>query len=182
MAQLSTHFSWLDYAIFGGYLLLTVGIGMWFTKGQRDLNEYFLAGRSMGSAVVAMTMLAALFSGISFLAAPSEGYAHGPIFFLANLAFFLATPITILVFLPFYYKAKFFTAYQYLEARFSVHLRTLASASFVIRVLLWLAAAVYCATDLASSVAGSALMPAPGCIQFTTTRPMMSARVVTTSK
>jgi len=143
MAQLSTHFSWLDYAIFGGYLLLTVGIGMWFTKGQRDLNEYFLAGRSMGSAVVAMTMLAALFSGISFLAAPSEGYAHGPIFFLANLAFLLATPITILVFLPFYYKAKFFTAYQYLEARFSVHLRTLASASFVIRVLLWLAAATY---------------------------------------
>ncbi|PAW89711.1 MAG: hypothetical protein B9S33_02590 [Pedosphaera sp. Tous-C6FEB] len=143
MAQLSTHFSWLDYAIFGGYLLLTVGIGMWFTKGQRDLNEYFLAGRSMGSSVVAMTMLAALFSGISFLAAPSEGYAHGPIFFLVNLAFFVATPITILVFLPFYYKAKFFTAYQYLEARFSVHLRTLASASFVLRVLLWLAAATY---------------------------------------
>ena len=143
MAHLTTHFSWLDYAIFAGYLLLTVGIGMWFTKGQRDLNEYFLAGRSMGSAVVAMTMLAALFSGISFLAAPSEGYANGPVFFLVNLAFFLATPITILLFLPCYYKTKFFTAYQYLEARFSVQLRTLASASFIVRVLLWLAAATY---------------------------------------
>jgi len=47
------------------------------------------------------------------------------------------------VFLPFYINSRFFTAYQYLEERFSVQLRTIASASFIIRVLLWLAAATY---------------------------------------
>lgn len=49
-------------------------------------------------------------------------------------------------------------------------------------MLAWLAAEVYCAMDLASSVAGSALMPAPGCTQLTTSRPMTSATVVMTSK
>jgi sodium-coupled monocarboxylate transporter 8/12 len=137
------HFSLLDYSIFAIYLLATVAIGTMFMKGQRNLDEYFLAGRGMGSVIVAMTMLAALFSGISFLAGPSEGYANGPIFYLVNLAFFIATPVTALVFLPFYYSSRFFTAYQYLEERFSVQLRTLASASFIVRVLLWLAAATY---------------------------------------
>jgi SSS family transporter len=143
MNQLSQHFSLLDYGIFAAYLLLTLAIGMWFVKGQRNLNEYFLAGRSMGSLVVGMTILASLFSGISFLAAPSEGYANGPIFYLVNIGFFIATPLTTLLFLPLFYQARFFTAYQYLEERFSVHLRTLASASFIVRVLLWLAAATY---------------------------------------
>lgn len=143
MTQLSQTFTLLDYAVFGVYLLLTAAIGLWFVKGQRDLNEYFLAGRSMGSVIVSMTILAALFSGISFLAAPSEGYANGLAFFFVNLGFFVATPLTTLVFLRFYYNSRFFTAYQYLEERFSVHLRTLASASFIVRVLLWLAAATY---------------------------------------
>ena len=107
---MSQYFSLLDYAIFAVYLLGTVAIGMFFIKGQRDLNEYFLAGRSMGSVIIAMTTLASLFSGISFLAAPSEGYANGPVFFLVYLAFFIATPVTALVFLPIYYRSRFFTA------------------------------------------------------------------------
>jgi len=143
MAQLSQTFTLLDYSIFAGYLILTVAIGLLFINRQRSLDEYFLAGRSMGSVIIAMTILASLFSGITFLAAPSEGYANGPVFFLVNLGFFVATPITTMVFLPFYYNKRFFTAYQYLEERFSGLLRTIASLSFIARVLLWLAAATY---------------------------------------
>jgi sodium-coupled monocarboxylate transporter 8/12 len=137
------HFSWLDYSVFALYLVVTAAIGMLFFRGQRNLNEYFLAGRSIGSVIISMTILAALFSGISFLAAPAEGYANGPLFYLVNLGFFIATPITTIFVLPFYYNSRFFTAYQYLEERFSVSVRTLASASFILRVTLWLALATY---------------------------------------
>lgn len=133
----------LDYGVFALYLLATVAIGVAFSRGQKNLGEYLLAHRSMNSVIISMTILAALFSGISFLAAPSEGFANGPVFYLVNLAFFVATPITTLVILPFYYGSRFFTAYQYLEERFSVSVRTLASASFIVRVLLWLALATY---------------------------------------
>ncbi|SIO41032.1 solute carrier family 5 (sodium-coupled monocarboxylate transporter), member 8/12 [Singulisphaera sp. GP187] len=137
------HFSWIDYTVFGGYLLLTLTIGGMFFREKSNLSEYFLAQRSMGSVIVAMTILASLFSGISFLAAPSEGYAYGLTFYIVNFSFFIATPITTLLFLPFFYQKQFFTAYQYLESRFSVQVRTLASASFIVRVLLWLALATY---------------------------------------
>src|SRR2546423_1341895 len=94
------HFSWLDYGLFAAYLLATLAIGGLFFREQASLAEYFLAQRSMGRVVVAMTILASLFSGISFLAAPSEGYAHGITFYLVNIAFFVATPLTTLVILP----------------------------------------------------------------------------------
>lgn len=137
------HFTWIDIAVFVVYLLASVAIGLYFARGQKDLAEYFLAGRSMGRVVLSITILAALFSGISFLASPSEGYSNGMAFFLVNLGFFIATPVTTLVVLPFFYQSRFFTAYQYLEERFSVQVRTLASASFIVRVLLWLALATY---------------------------------------
>ena len=143
MPALSSTFTFLDYGVFAAYLALTVAIGFMFTKGQRNLDEYFLAGRSMGPVIVAMTILASLFSGISFLAGPAESYANGPIFYLVNVAFFIATPVTSIIFVRCYYRARFFTAYQYLEERFGVVLRTVASGSFIVRVLLWLAAATY---------------------------------------
>lgn len=152
-----THFAWLDYAAFVAYLAASVAIGLVFVNEQDNLSEYFLARRSMGRVVVSMTILAALFSGISFLASPSESYLHGPAFFLVNLGFFLATPLTTLFILPFFYQRQFFTAYQYLEERFSVQVRTLASASFVARVLLWLALATYAPALALEQVTGMPL-------------------------
>lgn len=137
------YFSWLDVGVFVVYLLVATAIGAVFFREQESLDDYFLAGRSMGRVVLAMTILASLFSGITFLAAPSEGYQYGVAFFLVNVGFFVATPLTNLVIMPFFYQSRFFTAYQYLEERFSVQIRTLASASFIARVVLWLALATY---------------------------------------
>ena len=75
------HFTWLDFSVFVVYLLASVAIGLAFVRDQHTLREYFLADQSMGRIIIAMTILAALFSGITFLAAPSEGYSNGPVFF-----------------------------------------------------------------------------------------------------
>ncbi len=152
-----TGFSWLDYVIFGGYLIGTVLISTIFFKKQRNIKEYLLAGRSMGFIIVAISVIAALFSGISYLGAPSEVYAHDLSFFLIGFAFFISTPITTVVFLPFFYRTKFYTAYQYLEERFSVGVRTLSSLAFVMRVLLWLALAAYAPALALQQVTGMPL-------------------------
>ena len=107
----------LDVVVFVTYLLASVAIGVSFTREQRSLGAYFLAGRDMGRIILGMTILAALFSGITFLAAPSEAYANGFAFYLVNLGFFIATPITTLLILPFFYQSRFYTAYDILVAR-----------------------------------------------------------------
>src|SRR6476646_5100152 len=54
----------IDWAIVAGYFLLSVGIGLYFTKrGGESLNEYFLSGRQVrwwlaGAAMVATTFAA----------------------------------------------------------------------------------------------------------------------------
>ena len=136
-------FTWLDYSIFAAYLAASVLIGLWFARGQESLKEYFLAGRNMNRFVVAMTVLAALFSGISYLAAPSEVYTSGIGFALVLFSFFVATPFTAIWLLPHFYNSRYFTAYHFLQERFSLSVRLLASGLFILRVSLWLAAATY---------------------------------------
>lgn len=138
------HFSALDYAIFGAYLAASVGVGLYSARGARQsLGDYFLAGRGMNSVLVAMSILAALFSGISYLAGPADVYRNGFAFAYIVLAFFIATPFTTLWMLPKFYQSRFFTAYQFLEERFALPVRLLASGLFIFRVALWLAAATY---------------------------------------
>lgn len=137
------HFSALDYTIFGGYLAASVGVGLYSARGPKSLGEYFLAGRGMSSVLVAMSVLAALFSGISFLSGPAEVYKNGFAFAYVVLAFFIATPFTAIWMMPRFFQSRYFTAYEFLEERFSLSVRLLASGLFIVRVSLWLGAATY---------------------------------------
>jgi SSS family transporter len=138
-----TRFTWLDYSIFVVYLAGAVSVGLLFVKEQRTIKDYFLASRSMGSLLVGVSVLAALFSGISYLGGPGEVYANRFTFVLFGASFIIATPLTTKLFIPHFYQARFYTAYQYLEERFSVQVRLLASSLFILRVLLWLALVTY---------------------------------------
>jgi len=138
-----TRFTWLDYSIFVVYLVGAVSVGLLFVKEQRTIKDYFLASRSMGFLLVGVSVLAALFSGITYLGAPSEVYAHRFPFVLFGLSFVIATPVTTKLFIPHFYHSRFYTAYHYLEERFSLPVRLLASSLFILRVLLWLALVTY---------------------------------------
>ena len=107
-----THFTWLDYGVFIVYLIGAVSVGMLFVREQHTIKDYFLASRSMGSVLVGVSVLAALFSGISYLGAPSEVYAHSLAFMLFGLSFLIATPVTTQLFVPHFYQSRFYTAYQ----------------------------------------------------------------------
>jgi len=144
----------LDYLIFVVYLVLSVAIGVFFVKDQKTVEDYFLASRSMGYVPVAISIIAALFSGISYLGAPAEVYNNDLGFSLNMLSFFIATPVTATVFLPFFYRLKLYSAYEYLERRFSIEVRVLSSMVFILRVLLWLALATYAPALALSAVTG----------------------------
>lgn len=136
-------FSLTDYLIFGAYLAASVSVGLISARGQKSLGDYFLAGRGMSALLVGMSVLAALFSGISYLAGPADVYRNGFAFAYVVLAFFIATPFTAVYMMPKFYQSRFYTAYQFLGERFSPSVRLLASGLFIFRVSLWLAAATY---------------------------------------
>jgi sodium-coupled monocarboxylate transporter 8/12 len=132
-----------DIIVFGVYLALSVGVGLWFTRQQKSLKSYLLADQDMNYVVVAISIIAAFFSGISYLGAPSETFHHDLRILWALIAFLIATPVTTLIFLPLFYRMGLVSVNEYLEKRFDRRLRVLASALFVLRTTVYLAIATY---------------------------------------
>ena len=93
-------------------------------------------------STVAVSVLAALFSGITYLGAPAEAFFYDLTYLWVVVSFFIATPLTTLVFLPFFRNLKVYTAYEYLEKRFDTRLRWIASALFITRVSFYLGLAI----------------------------------------
>ncbi|NQU42210.1 sodium/solute symporter [bacterium] len=136
------------------YLVIVVVMAWHVRKGQKNTEDYFLAGRSMHWVVVAISLFATLFSTISFVAVPGEAYKNGALLYLGSVAFLLGLPIAIIVFLKYFYQQKIFTAYEYLERRFNGWVRLGGSISFMIARLLYGATVLYAASKLMDAFVG----------------------------
>jgi SSS family transporter len=147
-------FSRLDYTIFGAYLVATAVVGLVAGGKNKTLSDYFLADRGVHRYIVAMTVLASLFSGISYLATPAEMYKNGIGFSLVLVSFFIATPFTAVFLMPFFYNARYFTAYHFFQERFGLAVRLMASGCFILRVSLWLGGAIFAPALAIEAVTG----------------------------
>src|SRR5262245_50949007 len=109
----------LDYAAVALYLLVTFGIAIWFGSRQKDTEDFFVGGRRMPWLAVGLSILATLFSTISYLGSPGEVIKHGIGFFLGYLAIPLNFLVVMYLWVPFFMRLKLTSAYEYLEQRFS---------------------------------------------------------------
>tara|TARA_R110002049_G_scaffold27321_2_gene94167 strand:+ start:338720 stop:340378 length:1659 start_codon:yes stop_codon:yes gene_type:complete len=150
---MSDSFQILDYLVVIGYLGISIGLGFAFRK-QSGREEFFTAGRSMGRVTVGLSVMATLFSANSFVMYPSTAYGNSIRVLMAVVAFWLMGPIVIWVFIPVYSRLDCSTAYEYLERRFHVSVRCLASALFIVLRISWMAAATYAASLAIGAISG----------------------------
>src|SRR5882724_10189838 len=140
---MQTAFSSLDAAIIVAYLAVLTGVGVYFSRRQRSLDEYFLARQSMTWLPVGLSLMAALDSAIDYLMQPSSTIKYGLILLAGTSSWLFLYPWVAHVTLPFYRRLNYYTAYEYLEARFDVRVRTLAAGIFIVWRLGWMATAIY---------------------------------------
>ena len=138
----------LTIAVYLGAILI---LGFVFGRKQ-SRKEFFLAGGSMGWFVVGLSVMATLFSSNSFVFYPSAAFGNSLRIGLSLVAFSLMTPIVMWVFIPVYARLDLETAYEYLEMRFHVSVRTLASALFILLRIGWMASATYAASLVVASI------------------------------
>lgn len=144
----------LDIAVFVTYMLILFGVGVYFTRQQKTIKAYLLAEQNVHWVVVGISVLAALFSGITYLGAPSETFFYGTGYLVITATLFIATPITIKVFVPFFRKLKVYTAYEYLERRFDRRLQIIASVFFLSRVVFYAGLAIYAPALAIAAITG----------------------------
>jgi len=147
----------LDLTAIALYLLLMLGLGAYFGRHQ-SRKEFFVAGKSMGWLPVGLSVMATLFSSNSFVFYPSAALGDSLNIGLSLVAFTLMTPVVIWVFIPVYARLNIETAYEYLEKRFNVSVRLVASGLFILLRIGWMASATYAASKVVSNIAGLPLI------------------------
>ncbi len=124
--------SWIDYLIIIISLLIPLGIGYHFSKGQGSTSKFFKAEGKVPSWAIGMSMLATLVSSITFLAYPGEGFSSNWILLVQGLMVPLVLLLCIWVIVPLYRNVIGLSTYEYFEKRFGYFARVYASLGFII--------------------------------------------------
>jgi Na+/proline symporter len=122
----------LDWLVVLVYLVWIVWDGLRRTKGTDEVEGYFLANRTLPWWAVGLSVMATQLSAITLVGTTGQGYADGMRF----VQFYFGLPIAMIILsvtlVPFFHRARVYTAYEYLERRFDLKTRTMASALFLV--------------------------------------------------
>jgi Na+/proline symporter len=124
--------SLIDWAIVVAYLLWIVIDGLRRSKNTNQVEGYFLANRSLPWWAVGLSVMATQISAITLVGTTGQAYATG----LRFVQFYFGLPIAMIILsltvVPFFTRARVYTAYEYLERRFDVRVRTATSFLFLV--------------------------------------------------
>jgi Na+/proline symporter len=122
----------VDWLVVIAYLVWMVTDGLRRTQNADKVEGYFLANRSLPWWAVGLSVMATQLSAITLVGTTGQAYATGLRFIQFYFGLPLAMIILSLTVVPFFHRAKVYTAYEYLERRFDLKTRTLASFLFLV--------------------------------------------------
>jgi len=128
--------------------------GLYKSRGQKDLESYFLSNRSMPWYIVLFSIMGTQASAITFLSAPGQAYTDGMRFVQYYFGLPLAMIVLCVFFLPVYSRLGVYTAYEFLEQRFDRKTRLLTSALFLLQRGLSTGISIYAPSLILSSLLG----------------------------
>lgn len=124
-----SHIDWIILAI---TLTLTIGYGIYKSRGQTGSESYVLAGKNASWISILIGIMATQASAVTFISGPGQSFNDGMRF----LQYYFGLPIAMIVisafFVPYFQKQKVLTAYEYLDKRFDKKTRYLSSVLFLI--------------------------------------------------
>ncbi len=125
-------FGLVNYIVLGLYLLLMVGVGVYFARRSKGTDDFFRGGKRMVWWAAGCSIFATMLSSLTFTGLPSKAYAQNWVYFIANMTIPVVAFVAVYVALPFYRRIDATSAYEYLEKRFSPSVRMLGSGFFTL--------------------------------------------------
>lgn len=121
----------LDWLVMILTLAGIISYGLYKSKHEKNLEGYFLGGRSMPWWIVLLSIMGTQASAITFLSAPGQAYTDGMRFVQYYFGLPIAMVVISIFFVPIFHKLKVYTAYEYLQNRFDGKTRILTSLLFL---------------------------------------------------
>jgi len=134
MDGIHTHFTWIDWSVMVGYLLLTTWIGHALRGKQSTMRDFFLAGRSLPWPAVCGSMVATEISAVTFIGVPATVIAVGGNFTYLQWAIgsIVARVIIGLYLTRVYYEREIYSPYDYMEHQIGHGIRKLTTLLFTL--------------------------------------------------
>jgi solute:Na+ symporter, SSS family len=121
----------LDWAVVLVYIVWIVYDGLRRSKGTDKVDGYFLGNRTLPWWAIGLSVMATQMSAVTLVGTTGQAYLTG----LRFIQFYFGLPLAMIILsvtaVPFFHRAKVYTAYEYLEQRFDVRVRSLTSFLFL---------------------------------------------------
>ena len=144
----------IDWIILLGTLSFIVIFGIWKNNSHKNIQEYLKGGNKARWWTVGLSVMATQASAITFLSTPGQAYHDG----MGFVQFYFGLPFAMLIiclfFIPVYHRLKVYTAYEFLENRFDLRVRTLTAILFLIQRGLAAGITIYAPAIILSVVLG----------------------------
>jgi len=122
----------LDWAVVIAYIAWVIVDGLRRSKATDQVDGYLLANRSLPWWAVGLSVMATQMSAVTIVSTTGLGYLTG----LRFVQFYFGLPLAMVILsvtvVPFFTRARVYTAYEYLERRFDAKTRSLASLLFLV--------------------------------------------------
>ncbi len=122
----------IDWLVIVTYLVWIVYDGLKRTRSANEMDGYLLAKRSLPWWAAGLSVMATQLSAITLVGTTGQGYADGMRFVQFYFGLPIAMVILSLTVVPFFFRARVYTAYEYLEQRFDAKTRALATLLFLV--------------------------------------------------
>lgn len=144
----------LDWIVLIATLTFIIGYGLYKSSASKNLEGYFLSNRSMPWYLVLLSIMGTQASAITFLSAPGQAFTDGMRFVQYYFGLPLAMIVLCITFVPLFSKLKVFTAYEFLEQRFDIKVRSFTALLFLISRGLSTGISIYAPSIILSSLLG----------------------------
>lgn len=122
----------VDLGIVLLYLAGVTLLGAWFRRGQKDVRDYFLGGKTAPAWALACSIVATETSTLTIIGTPAIAFAGNLGFLQLVMGYLVARVVLCVVFVPRYFQGEFYTAYQLLEKRFGRRVRSAGAGVFLV--------------------------------------------------
>ncbi|MBZ5558117.1 MAG: sodium:solute symporter [Acidobacteriia bacterium] len=122
----------IDWLVVVAYIGWVIVDGLRRSKGTDKVDGYLLANRSLPWWAVGLSVMATQMSAVTIVGTTGQAYLTGLRFVQFYFGLPLAMIILSLTVVPFFTRARVYTAYEYLERRFDVRVRSFAAFLFLL--------------------------------------------------
>ncbi|MFT7589627.1 MAG: SSS family solute:Na+ symporter, partial [Limisphaerales bacterium] len=144
----------IDWIVLCSTLLAIVFYGVWKTRKVSNTESYLLGDRELKWYTIGLSIMATQASAITFLSTPGKAFQDG----MGFAQFYFGLPIAMVLLaafvLPYFYRLKVYTAYEFLEGRFGLPTRTLAAIFFLFQRGLSAGLTIFAPAIILSSILG----------------------------